>query len=114
MGKRGLGTRDFLHGVVEREAKDLDEEVDGIAGKLPLGPAPVGLFDEETRMVDQLVVAPLTLEQGEAPSVEEGEDRCHPGGTDLIARPSGRGSDGESRGWGCHGLFSSEVEGERG
>ena len=87
--ERGLWACDLLHGVVEGEAYDPDEEVDGIARELALRPAPVGLFDEETRMVDQLVVAPFALAQGEVTSVEEGEDRSHPCGAYLIARCCG-------------------------
>jgi hypothetical protein len=98
MTERGLGACDLLHGVVEGKANDLDEEVDGIAREVPLGPAPVGVFDEETWMVDQFVVAPFPLAQGEATSVKEGEDRSHPCGADLITRPSWCGSAGEFRG----------------
>jgi len=43
----GSGSSDLAHGVVEGEAKDLDMEVDGIAGQIPLGPAPVTVFDDE-------------------------------------------------------------------
>ena len=32
---------DFAHGVVEGQAEDFDEEVDGVAGEILLGPAPI-------------------------------------------------------------------------
>ena len=35
---------DVEHGVVEAEAKDLGEEVDGVTGKLTLWPPPIVVF----------------------------------------------------------------------
>ena len=37
----GLLAGNQAHGVVERQAEDLDVEVDGIAGEVAFGPAPV-------------------------------------------------------------------------
>ena len=41
-----LCARDFSHGVVEAQAQDLDEEVDGVAGQLALGPPPVTVLHD--------------------------------------------------------------------
>ena len=37
----------LTHRVVEGEAQDLDEEVDGIASFVPLWPTPVTVFDDQ-------------------------------------------------------------------
>ena len=44
----GLGPGNFAHGVVEGQAEHLDKEVDGVAGEVALGPAPIGVLDDET------------------------------------------------------------------
>ena len=43
-----LGAGDLAHGVVEGEAEHLDMEVDGIAGEVAFGPAPIAVFDDES------------------------------------------------------------------
>ena len=43
-----LCSRDLAHGVVEGEAENLDVKVDGVAGEVAFGPAPVGVFEDET------------------------------------------------------------------
>jgi len=53
---RELGAGDLAHGVVEGEAEDLDKEVDGVAGQVALGPAPVTVFDQEALVGGQLEV----------------------------------------------------------
>ena len=47
---------DFAHGVRERQAEHLDEEVDGISGHVALGPAPVTFFYDETGISGQLEI----------------------------------------------------------
>ena len=42
----GLGSSDLAHGVVEGQAEDLGAEVEGVAGQIALGPAPIGVFDD--------------------------------------------------------------------
>ena len=42
-----LRSKDLAHGVVEGQAEDLDAEVDGVAGQIAFGPAPVAVFDDE-------------------------------------------------------------------
>ena len=44
----GSSFRDRAHGVVEREAEDLNVEVDGVTGQVSFGPTPVRVFDDET------------------------------------------------------------------
>ncbi len=43
----GLCAGDLAHGVVERQAEDLDVEVNGVAGQIAFGPAPIAVFDFE-------------------------------------------------------------------
>ena len=60
---------DLAQGAVERQAEDLDEEVNGVAGEAAYRPAPVAVFDVEpwinrqdesaSRPVRQLEAAPL-------------------------------------------------------
>jgi hypothetical protein len=38
---------DVAHSVVKWEAEDLDEEVNGVAGEVALGPAPVTVFEQQ-------------------------------------------------------------------
>src|ERR1051325_2015384 len=42
------GSDDLAHGVVEAHLENVDEEVDGIALEVALGPAPIAFFDDET------------------------------------------------------------------
>ena len=44
----GLGSSDLAHGVVEGQAEHLGKEVDGVAGQIAFGPAPIGVFDDQT------------------------------------------------------------------
>ncbi len=53
----GLAAGDLAHGVVEREAENLDEEVNGVASQLSLRPSPIAVFDEEAFVGGQLEVA---------------------------------------------------------
>ena len=41
---------EFAHGVVEGQAQGFHAEVDGVAGQVALGPAPVALFEDQARM----------------------------------------------------------------
>jgi hypothetical protein len=49
----GLGAGDLTHGVLEGQTKNLDVEVDGIAGEIAIRPAPVAVFDNETGISSQ-------------------------------------------------------------
>ena len=44
----GLGSSDLARGVVEGQAEDLGTEVAGVAGQITFGPAPIGVFDDQT------------------------------------------------------------------
>jgi len=59
----GLGSSNLAHGVVEGQAEHLDIEVDCVAGPVSLGPAPIGVFDDETRKSGQFKVAGLTFDE---------------------------------------------------
>ena len=62
----GSSSRDRTHGVVEREAEDLDVEVDGVAGQVSCGPAPVGVFDDEAGIGGQNKIARLAWDDLES------------------------------------------------
>ena len=49
----------MAHGVVEGQAEDLDVEVNGVAGQIAFGPAPVAVFDDETGVGGQNKIARL-------------------------------------------------------
>ena len=51
---------------MEGQAEHLDVEVNGIASQIALGPAPVAVFDEQTGMSGQFVVAGLPLAKKKA------------------------------------------------
>ena len=57
------GAGDLAHGVVEGQAEDLDKEVDGVAGQIALGPAPVAVFDDEAGEGGQNEVAGLLFDE---------------------------------------------------
>ncbi len=62
-GFRILRSVDFAHGVVEGETQDLDKEVDGVAGEVSLGPAPVAFLDDETGIGGKFEVPRLLCDQ---------------------------------------------------
>jgi hypothetical protein len=60
---------------MEGFAFDLDEEVKGVAGEMAVGPAPVGCFKEQARMVEGFEVAAATVAQDKSALLEEGGQR---------------------------------------
>ena len=84
---------DLAHGVVEAHFEDVDEEVDGVAFEVALGPAPVAFFDDETGEGGQLEVARLRCDELQAALFQQGNQRALPG----LAGQRGfvRGSSGE-------------------
>ena len=71
LGVRSVGVEDFAHGVVEAQAEDLDEEVDGVAGLVALGPAPVRVFDNESWVGRQPVIAGAGVVEFDAAALEQ-------------------------------------------
>ncbi len=68
-----LRAADEAHGVVEGETEDLGVEVDGVAGEVALGPAPEGVFYDETLESGQGKVAGIAWDEKEtALFAEEG------------------------------------------
>jgi hypothetical protein len=53
------------------ERGEFSIEVDGVAGEVALGPAPVGRLEQEAGIVDDFDVAAAAIPQGEAPSFQE-------------------------------------------
>ena len=104
VGFADLRSRDLAHGVVEGQAEDLGTEVDGVAGQIALGPAPIGVFDDQTGIGGQAKIASLAFDQLETTLLEQWGQRHYTGGADLLARPPGiRGGVGRSH-------FASGVE----
>ena len=100
----GLCAGDLAHGVVERQAEDLDVEVNGVAGEIPFRPAPVAVFDDETGIGGQNKIARLVGDKFQLALLEQRHQWCQPGGADLLARPP----DIFKR-WAGHSLFSNGV-----
>ena len=98
-----LCASDLAHGVVKGQAEDLDVEVNGVAGEVAFGPAPVGVFDDETGKGGQNKITRLTRDELETALLEQRRQRGEPGGADLLARPSGFIE------WVGHSLFASGV-----
>ncbi len=86
----GLFPGNFAHGVVEGPAEHLDKEVDGVAGEVALGPAPVGVLDDETGEGWQLEVADVTFDERELSVLEQRNQGRLPGRPDLFAGPARR------------------------
>lgn len=74
----------MAHGVVEGQAEDLDVEVNGVAGQISLGPAPVAVFDDESWMGGQDKIARLAGDELQAALLEQRRQQCEPGGADLF------------------------------
>jgi len=102
-----LRAGDLAHSVVEGQTEDLDKEVNGVAGQVALGPAPVAVFDEQARISGYFKVVCGALDELEPSFLEQGRQRGHSGGTDLVAAPAWAGF---VRGLGCHGRFSNAAE----
>src|SRR5271165_3935834 len=97
---------------MEGEAEDLDMEVDGVAGQIAFGPAPVGVFDDEAGIGGQDKIARFAFDQFESAFLEERNQRGETGGADWLARPGlcrrpPMLTTGITRG--CHSLFSIGV-----
>ena len=102
--RAGLGGGDFLHGVMKGQAEDFDAKVDGVAGQIALRPAPVGVFDDQSRIVGQQEIARFAGEGWESAFLEQRKQWGQTRGADLLARPPG------FREAGGHSLFSNGVE----
>ncbi len=99
-----LRAGDAAHGVMEGEALDLDEEVDGVAGHVAIRPAPVVLLEGESGMGVQEEVARLAREGMESELFKQRRQRGDAGGADLFFAPAGLGVRGLIRGGVGHAL----------
>ena len=61
---------DLAQGVVEGQAEDLDVEVNGVAGQIALRPAPVTVFDDQTRIGGQNKIARFPCDELESALLE--------------------------------------------
>ena len=100
--------QDGVHGLVEREALDFDEEVDGVAGQIAFGPAPIAVLDEETAEGGDGKVTGFALAEGEAVFFQERSQLHFSGGADLFLGPGLGGAGVIRRAW-CHSLSSNGV-----
>ena len=95
-------------------AEDLDVEVDGVAGEVAFGPAPVTVFDDEAGIGGQNIIAGRLGNELKSALLEQRHQRCQPGGADLFARPpvlaDGHHLRTTMRRWVGHSLFSNAVE----
>jgi hypothetical protein len=57
---------DVADGVVEGQSQDLDVEVNGVAGQIAFGPAPIGVFDDKTGKGGQNKIARFAEHQTQA------------------------------------------------
>ena len=92
--KTGLWTgvregSDRLHGLMERQSQDLNVEVNGVAGLVVRGPAPIAVFEEQALERGHLEVAGGQFEELEAAFLEQGRQRGHAGRADLLPGPPG-------------------------
>lgn len=80
---------DLAHCVVEGQAEDLDVEVDGVAGEVAFGPAPITVLDDEARIGGRNKIACVPGDKFKSALLEQRRQRGDAGGADLLARPSG-------------------------
>jgi len=85
---RRWGFDDLPHGVVEAQAKDAGEQVDGVAGHVVIGPSPVAVLEDETGAVGQFEVAASTVDEAQAATTEDGFERGEASVADLLADPA--------------------------
>ena len=71
------GASDLAHGVMEGEAEDLDQEVNGVAGQIALGPAPVTVLDDQAGVGGQFKIARLLFNELQAACLQQRQGRCH-------------------------------------
>ena len=78
-------------------------EVNGVAGQIAFGPAPIGVFDDQTGKGGQNKIARLPCDELKPALLEQRHERSHTGGADLLTCPSGFIE------WAGHSLSSSGV-----
>lgn len=73
---------------MEGEAQDTHEEVDGVAGQVPLGPTPVTLFDDQAGIAGQGEVARVVFDQFQSTFPEQWGQRSQSSDPDRITGPN--------------------------
>src|SRR5436190_19056229 len=96
---------DLAHSIIEGQAENLDEEVDGVACQLALWPTPIAVLDEQALVSGQFKIDGRQLDELEASPAQQGNQRSHAGGADLLSRPA-VGATGVV----CRSHFASGVE----
>ena len=95
---------------MEGEAQDLDEEVDGVAGFIPLRPTPVAVFDNEAGKGREKEIARFLFHQLESALLEQWNQRGQSGGADLFACPPRLLQRAAIKRWVGHSLSSNGAE----
>ncbi len=75
----------MTHRVVEGEAQDLDEEVDGVTSFVPLWPAPIAVFEDQALEGTQKEVARHLFQRLQSLLLKQWTRRGQSGGADLSA-----------------------------
>ena len=73
---------------MEREAQDLDEEINSVARQVAVRPSPIAGFDDETWKGGHNEIALRVFEQLESALLKQWNQRDQSGCTDLFTRPA--------------------------
>jgi len=73
---------------MEGQAEDLNAKVNGVAGQVALGPAPVTVFDDDPGVGGQNKIARLAFDKLESAPLQERNQWSQSGGADLFAGPA--------------------------
>src|ERR1043166_457774 len=85
---RASGAYNLAHSVVEGQPQHPHKKVDGVAGQIPLRPAPIAVFDEQPRVSNQFHVPAGQLDELEAVFLKQGHQGRQPSRSDLLASPA--------------------------
>ena len=77
----------MAHRIVKRQPEHAHEEVNGVAGEVALGPAPVAVFDDEAGIGGQNEITGLAGDQLESALLQKPNQWGESGVADLLACP---------------------------
>jgi hypothetical protein len=92
----------LVHGDVKGQAENVNVEVNGVAGQIALGSAPVAVFGDVAGIDGQNTIA-ASLAMNSSPRCWSNGGSGERGGADLFTRPPGAIWEGD-----CHNLFANE------
>jgi hypothetical protein len=76
---------DGLHGLIERHAAHLDQEVNGVAAFVRPGGSPVAVLDDQLGVFDELVVVTAGMAQAQTLAFEDFRQQGLARGADLLS-----------------------------